>query len=239
VLNSAFFLLPPGGAVDRLRPSGDHLVRGMHATSPSAAGPLCGQPSARLHRHYSRRLADLPWQGRTVDLRARGRRFRCTTITRARRIFAEGLAAVTLSKARRTGRLHNMQQSLGLAPGGAPGCRLADKLAGTCEVIAATTAGRRWKVPASRHGAQLWTGLPREAMGRAKHEDVARERIAAQRDRHQGRQTVHPPPDPKGSASKIDRHRPDQHPDPGGSVIMTGSGSPREPGAGRSCRRCR
>lgn len=165
-------------------------------------------------------VADLPWQGRTVDLLGRGRRFRGTTITGARRIFAEGLAAVTLPKARRTGRLHNMPQnmpqSLGRALGGAPGCRLADKLAGRCEVMAATTAGRRWKVPASRHGARLWTGLPGEAMGRAKHKDVARERIAAQRDRPPGRQTVHPPPAPKGSASNIDRHRPDQHPDPGG-----------------------
>src|SRR4051794_27977959 len=42
---------------------------------------------------------------------------------------------------------------------------------------------------------------------RAEHEDVAGERVQAQRDLHQGRQTIH-------AAAKIDRRRPDQHPDP-------------------------
>jgi transposase len=68
----------------------------MHATTPSAACPLCDQPSARLHSHYRLRLADLPWQGRTVELRVRVRRFRCATITCPRRIFAEQFSAVAV-----------------------------------------------------------------------------------------------------------------------------------------------
>jgi len=101
----------------------------MHTTSPSAACPLCHQPSARLHSRYRRRLADLPWQGRTVELQVRVRRFRCTNMTCSRRIFAERLPTVAMPKARRTSRLYDTQQSLGLAMGGAPGSRLADKLA--------------------------------------------------------------------------------------------------------------
>ena len=129
MLNTAFSLLPSGVAVDRLLPVGNHLVLEMHATSPSAPCPLCDQPSARLHSHYRRRLADLPWQGRTVELQVRVRRFRCATITCSRRIFAERLPTVAVPKARRTCRLHGTQQSPALALGGAPGSRLADKLA--------------------------------------------------------------------------------------------------------------
>jgi hypothetical protein len=43
---------------------------------------------------------------------------------------------------------------------------------------------------------------------RAEHEDIAGERITAQSNLHQGGQTVH-------AASKINRHRPNEHPDPG------------------------
>ena len=129
MLNTVFSLLPSGVAVDRLLPVGNHLVLEMHVTSPSAPCPLCDRPSARLHSHYRRRLADLPWQGRTVELRVRVRRFRCATATCLRRIFVERLPTVAIPKARRTCRLHDTQQSLALALGGAPGSRLADKLA--------------------------------------------------------------------------------------------------------------
>jgi transposase len=53
--------------VDRLLPTGDHLILETHATSLSATCPLCDQPSTRPHSTYRRRLADLPWQGRTVE----------------------------------------------------------------------------------------------------------------------------------------------------------------------------
>src|SRR3954463_12998105 len=48
--SSAFCLLPPGVAVDRLLPAGNHLVLETHATSPSAPCPLCDQPSPRRPR---------------------------------------------------------------------------------------------------------------------------------------------------------------------------------------------
>jgi transposase len=97
-------------AVDRLLPTGDHLVLETHATSPSATCPLCDQPSSRPHSTYRRRLADLPWQGRTVELHLRIRRFRCANIACPRRLFAERLPEVTVPKARRTIRLRDLQQ---------------------------------------------------------------------------------------------------------------------------------
>ena len=81
-----------------------------------------------MHSFYSRRLADLPWQGRVVELQVRVRRFRCTSLECRRRIFAERLDTAR-SKARRTVRLRDIQQQIGLALGGEPGSRLAGRLA--------------------------------------------------------------------------------------------------------------
>jgi transposase len=70
----------------------------------------------------------LPWQGRILCLHLRVRRFRCTNRDCRRRIFAERLA-LTQPKARRTLRLREIQQQIGLALGGEPGSRLAGRLA--------------------------------------------------------------------------------------------------------------
>lgn len=82
-----------------------------------------------MHSAYARRLADLSWQGRIVELQVRVRRFRCATAVCRRRIFAERLAAVAAPKVRGTGRLREAQRQIGLALGGEPGSRLAGRLA--------------------------------------------------------------------------------------------------------------
>ena len=125
--STEFCLLPPNLAVDGLRPANDHLVLETHSTSPSAKCPLCDHPSFRRHSTYGRRLADLPWQGRRVELHLRVRRFRCVTDGCPRRVFAERLPEVTVPMARRTLRLRDAQQDLGLAMGGrsAPACPAA------------------------------------------------------------------------------------------------------------------
>jgi transposase len=124
-----FCLLPVGVAVDRLLPAGDTIVIEAHATSPSASCPLCHQASSRRQSSYRRRLADLPWQGRTVRLHLQVRRFRCGNDACPRSIFAERMPEVTTPKARCTTRLRELQQALGLALGGEPGARLTTRLA--------------------------------------------------------------------------------------------------------------
>jgi transposase len=115
--------------VDQLLPASDRIVVIARSEGNHAACPLCRQPSARIHSSYARRLADLPWQGRVVELQVRVRRFRCATADCRRRIFAERLAAVVPPKARGTVRLRQAQQQIGLALGGEPGSRLAGRLA--------------------------------------------------------------------------------------------------------------
>ncbi len=94
-------LVLAGLAVDEvLLPSPDHIVLLARPQSRAAACPLCGRPSTRVHSRYSRRLADLPWHGRIVELQVNVRRFRCPNEACHRRIFAERLPAVAAVKAR-------------------------------------------------------------------------------------------------------------------------------------------
>jgi hypothetical protein len=64
-----------------------------------------------------------------VRLHLQVRRFRCPNDACPRRIFAEQLPEVTTARARRTIRLRQVQQKLGLALGGEPGSRLTAQLA--------------------------------------------------------------------------------------------------------------
>jgi transposase len=122
-------LVPAGLTIDRILPGPDHIVLVARPKSRAADCPLCGRSSARVHSHYSRRLADLPWHGRVVELQVSIRRFRCSTVGCRRRIFAERLAALAQPKARRTLRLREAQRQIGFALGGEPGSRLARGLA--------------------------------------------------------------------------------------------------------------
>ena len=121
--------VPAGLIVDRLLPGPDHILLVTRPDQEAVPCPACARPSARRHSAYQRRLADLPWQGRPVELRVRVRRLRCANPACPRAIFAERLPGGTPPKARRTARLREAQTSIGLALGGAPGSRLAGKLA--------------------------------------------------------------------------------------------------------------
>src|SRR5215203_2522807 len=90
----------------------------------SASCPLCGHKTARLHSHYRRTVADLPWGGRSVRLSLLVRRFRCSAPECPRRIFAERLASVVEPYARKTTRLHEILRLVGFALGGEGRARL-------------------------------------------------------------------------------------------------------------------
>jgi transposase len=102
-------------------------VRPAHRSVHQSAS--CARPSARRHSAYQRRLADLPCQGRVVELRVQVRRLRCANPACPRAIFAERLHGLTSPKARWSERLREAQTSVGLALGGEPGSRLAKRLA--------------------------------------------------------------------------------------------------------------
>lgn len=118
-----------GLTIDRIEAGPDSLLIQAQSASKTAACPTCGKPSEHIHSRYQRSVADLPSQGRTVEIRLCTRRFRCTSTECPQKIFAERFAATAgRSHARRTVRLDGTVHYLGLALGGRLGQSLAKHL---------------------------------------------------------------------------------------------------------------
>jgi transposase len=100
-----------------------HLILVAAMISTNSTCPECRQPTHRIHGHYPRTLADLPWATAPIELRVIVRRFRCCTGTCRRQTFAERLPSVAPRYARTTTRLATTQANTGLVLGGAAGAR--------------------------------------------------------------------------------------------------------------------
>ena len=96
----------------------------VRATQSTAPWPLCTTPAQRIHSHYERTLADLPWAQYRVCLQVRVRKWFCGNRHCPRRIFTERLPTVAAPWARRTLRLAQRLVALGVALGGTAGVRL-------------------------------------------------------------------------------------------------------------------
>jgi transposase len=107
-------------------PGGVRLAARVRADTANCA--QCGQPAARVHSSYRRRLADAPISGRPVEVVLRVRRFFCDNPDCTARTFAEQVPGLTTPRARRNGLLKVTLEAIGLALAGRAGARLADKL---------------------------------------------------------------------------------------------------------------
>ena len=108
--------------------SDHHLTLNLTSTQTKAACPICGQPSHRIHSHYTRTLADLPCVAFRLSLMVQVCKFFCSNPECHRRIFTERLPEVAAPWARKTVRFVQRLQSIGIALGGAAGARLGDCL---------------------------------------------------------------------------------------------------------------
>ena len=104
------------------------VVIGIQSIQTRACCPGCDQPSERVHSHYRRQVADLPWQGRHVVLRITLRRFRCANPACQQQVFCERLPALLRSGSRSTTRLIQAHRWIGHALGGEAGSRLTKRL---------------------------------------------------------------------------------------------------------------
>jgi hypothetical protein len=77
---SVLSLVPAGLTVDQLLPGPERIVLVARPSRDAAPCPSCARPSARRHSAYQRHIADLPWQGRVVELQVQVRRLRCTNL---------------------------------------------------------------------------------------------------------------------------------------------------------------
>ncbi len=90
--------------------------------------PICHQGAHRIHSQYERTLADLPWSEYGVSWQLCVRKFFCTNPDCPQRIFTERLPGVVEPWARKTYRLKERLEAIGLALGGAAGMRLSRRL---------------------------------------------------------------------------------------------------------------
>jgi transposase len=104
------------------------IVLTLRATRCTAACPVCGHRSTRVHGRYWRRLADRPCGGQRVTLRLHVRRFICRIPACPRTIFAERFPTLASVHARRTLAQRTDLTDLGFTLGGRPGARLAQRL---------------------------------------------------------------------------------------------------------------
>jgi len=112
--------------LDRLLLGADVLRVVARARRDQVPCPLCGQLARRVHSRYTRRFADLPWQGMRVELVAHVRRFFCDTPGCRRRIFAERCEGTASVYGHRTHRAAASLELLGFAIGGRAGARVAE-----------------------------------------------------------------------------------------------------------------
>ena len=106
----------------------NHLTIDVHPSGEVGRCPACGQASRSVHSRYHRHPVDLPISISQTTLRIEVRRFYCTNPFCSRRTFAEQMADLLGSRARRTRRLAETQGRVGILCGGAPGARLLKHL---------------------------------------------------------------------------------------------------------------
>jgi len=90
--------------------------------------PVCQFPTQRIHSHYTRTVADLPWAHLHVVLQLGVRKFFCANGRCTRSIFTERLPQLLAPWARRTQRLAHRLGSIAVALGGAAGALLSQQL---------------------------------------------------------------------------------------------------------------
>jgi hypothetical protein len=126
------YLLPLG---DSLRvtglvivPKADTIGVELETLATGCACPCCQQRAEPIHSRYWRSVADLPWAELVVRLHLHVRKFFCDNPNCPRAIFTERLPALVAPSARRTLRLGQQQEQLGLALGSNPSARVSKGL---------------------------------------------------------------------------------------------------------------
>jgi transposase len=102
----------------------DYIQLHLATKSATAFCPFCGCPAGRIHSKYSRKLADLPWAGKPVQILLQVSRFFCDNQQCGHMIFAERLNTAA-AYARKALRLQDQLLQLAAQLGGRPAAKLA------------------------------------------------------------------------------------------------------------------
>jgi transposase len=102
----------------------DHIQLHLATKSAVAFCPFCGSSANRIHSRYSRKLVDLPWAGKTVEINLQVRRFFCDNKQCYHKTFAERLIMAP-AYARKVLRLQTHLLLLAVHLGGRAAARLS------------------------------------------------------------------------------------------------------------------
>jgi transposase len=105
-----------------------HITANVSSTQTLVQCPVCASPSTRIHSRYERTLVDLPCINYSLTLVMQVCKFFCDNTDCIRRIFTERIPEVTAPWARKTSRLSQKLQAMGLALGGAAGASLCRQI---------------------------------------------------------------------------------------------------------------
>ncbi|HEV2126212.1 MAG TPA: transposase family protein [Chloroflexota bacterium] len=111
--------------LDAVECGGNQIVIKARTKRETATCPVCAQVSTRVHSHYRRTIADLPWQGVPVCFHLDARRFRCTNPQCHRVIFAERIPSVVACHAQKSARLSEILLQLTWLAGSEAAVRIA------------------------------------------------------------------------------------------------------------------
>lgn len=114
--------------LDRIERVANRFILSIHGRQAPRC-PRCNRVSSSRHSAYVRTVQDLPWQGRSVQIRLRVRRFRCRNRSCGQRIFSERLPGVVRPYGRRSDRLGDIVRLIGYSLGGLPASRILERLA--------------------------------------------------------------------------------------------------------------
>jgi transposase len=105
-----------------------HITLNVSSTQTLAQCPLCANPTTRIHSRYERTLLNLPCVNYSLTLVMQVCKFFCDNSDCIRRVFTERIPSVSKPWARKTERLAQRLQKIGLALGGTAGACLCRQI---------------------------------------------------------------------------------------------------------------
>ena len=92
----------------------DKIRLGVESNARKATCPMCKEESSEIHSSYMRYPTDFPWADRAVIFNLRVKRFFCRNKTCPKQTFAERFPDLVMPYARRTNRVLERQQRIGV-----------------------------------------------------------------------------------------------------------------------------
>jgi transposase len=109
----------------KIDPETHQVVLTIATSQRDCACPKCQAVSHRVHSHYPRQIADLPWSDYNVQLQLQSRKLFCDNPACAQKGFTERLPTIVVPWGRCTVRLNRWLGQIGVFVGGQAGAKLS------------------------------------------------------------------------------------------------------------------